>query len=157
MPILSCPADAGDLESWYDAYRSLGLAAVLDPPEVVVRTGDALAVLELPVPLGQQVRSQLVQMMQPTPVLHGGGCWLFFTDPAGSWPRGSAYMEFLRAGGILHEQWSRIALPSSATGDERQWISEPRNAAQTSGTPRCVLPRLWTVTRAVRKAQAAQR
>ena len=145
--------DAGDLEAWHDAYRSLGLPAVLDPPDVVVRTSAALAALELPVPLGRLVRSQL---MQPGPVLCAGDRWLFFADPADAWPRGSAYAELRQAGAVLHEQWSRITLPSSATGDSRKWITEPRLPAPANGTPGYALPRLWTVTRAVRKAVAAQ-
>ena len=144
--------DAGDLEAWHDAYRSLGLPAVLDPPDVVVRTSAALAALELPVPLGRLVRSQL---MQPGPVLCAGDRWLFFTDPAGAWPRGNAYADLRQADAVLYEQWSRIVLPTS-TGDGWQWIAEPRKTIQPSRKPECALPRLPIVTRAVRKAWTAQ-
>jgi hypothetical protein len=149
MTILLEPVTSSDrtyvLEAWSDAYNRLSLRAEPDPPEVAVRTGDRLAVLEVPAPLGGPVCGELTQLMQPAPVLRTGDRWLFFTEPAGAWPRGTAYTALLAAGAVLREQWSRIVLPSSGSSAP-DWIVEPGGG----------LPRLSVVSRAVRKAHATQ-
>ena len=149
MTILLEPVISRDrsyvLEAWSDAYNRLGLRAEPDPPEVAVRTGDRLAVLEVPVPLSGPVCGELTQLMQPAPVLSAGDRCLFFADPAGAWPRGAAYTALLAAGAVLREQWSRIVLPSSMF-NALDWIVEPKGS----------LPRLSVISRTVRKAHAAQ-
>lgn len=146
-------------ETWCAAYIRLGLPVVVDPPDVVMRTTDELAVVELPTDLAKLVKGELVAIMDTGPILRRktktADRWLFFADAAGT-SRSTAYVELARMGGVLFEHWTRIVLPSSATGDSCNWKIKPRKIAQSGRKPGCALPRLWTVTRAARKAQAAQ-
>jgi hypothetical protein len=147
-------------EAWCAAYVQLGLLPIVDPPDAVVRTTDELAVVELPADLAELAMSGLVTMMDTGPVLRQKtetlDRWLFFTDPTGT-SRSAAYIALAQMGGVLFEHWTRIVLPSSATGDGCTWKIKPRRPVRGGGKPGCALPRLWTVARAARKAQVAQR